>query len=461
MKGEYDKAIGCCDKALQFNPKFAPAWQTKGEALGAKGEYNKAIDCCDKALQYDPKFVYALITKSQALFLQNRYDEASDCCDQILKLDPESALAKKHKGEIQQMKDQHSAATLDKTRPDPESLQIKNTVLRSLQQLFQKKPTHKPARKTLVKNDSQSTLSPSIPYSALIFGKELGRGDFGIVFEGTLQLTEARSIKKVAIKQLPQVDKQSADTLAEFHQETQVIKQLNHSNIIRLYGVCTDQIPYCLAMEYMPRGSLYDVLHKDVPPLTTQTQEKIAIDIACGLAYLHDRKIMHHYLKSSNVLLNDDFHAKLTDFGLAEVRLKARVMSDRSDDDDTIRWMAPEIMVYKPYTSSADIYSYGVILWELVTRKIPFEGQPPAVIVPQVTQGKREAVDPIPESCPPKLSRLIRQCWTKELSERPSANDAINQLKEEVSSSPVTLTAGDSHLSNLDSNQETSVSYKR
>jgi Protein tyrosine and serine/threonine kinase len=309
-----------------------------------------------------------------------------------------------------------------------------------------------PKAKEITQPLGQINLSFSIPYSTLGFGKKLGQGGFGIVFKGTWQHTE------VAIKQLHMMDKQSADMLTEFHQETHLMIQLNHPNVIRLYGACIDQDPYCLVMEYMPKGSLYDVLHSALP-LTQELRERIAMDIACGLAYLHDKNILHRDLKSLNVLLDDHLRAKLADFGLAKVKLGSTTSSYHAVG--TTRWMAPEIMEDQPYTRSADMYSYGVVLWELVARKIPFEGKSEAAIIRQVTQNKRETVDAIPAGCTPKLSHLIRQCWTAEPPKRPSANEAITQLKGGVPSSPATQTVGGSYIGNLDSNQEASTSYKR
>jgi Ran GTPase-activating protein (RanGAP) involved in mRNA processing and transport/predicted Ser/Thr protein kinase len=291
----------------------------------------------------------------------------------------------------------------------------------------------------------QINLSFSIPYAALGFSEKLGQGGFGIVFKGTWQHSE------VAIKQL-HMDKSSTDTLEEFQRETQVMVQLNHPHVIRLYGVCIDQSPYCLVMEYMPKGSLYDVLRNTLP-LTQALQEQIAIDIACGLAYLHDKDILHRDLKSLNVLLDDRLHAKLADFGLAKVKLEASTTSSHRAVGTT-RWMAPEIMEEQPYARSADMYSYGVVLWELAARKIPFEGKPDLAVMRQVTQGKRETIDAIPANCPSKLSRLIRHCWIMEPAKRPSAEEAITQLR--TVSSPG---AADSYLDNFDSDRQASSSH--
>jgi sterile alpha motif and leucine zipper containing kinase AZK len=178
-----------------------------------------------------------------------------------------------------------------------------------------------------------------------------------------------------------------------------------------------------MVMEYMPRGSLWSVLQSALP-LDVKQRQQIALDIARGLAFLHNKGIFHRDLKSLNVLLDEHLHAKLCDFGLAKIKLESSSTASHQKVGTT-RWMAPEIMEEQPYTTNADIYSYGVTLWEIASRQIPFRDKPEPVVIRQVCQGKRE---PIPVDCPAKIAHLIRFCWEHDAAKRFTANQVVEQL---------------------------------
>jgi Ran GTPase-activating protein (RanGAP) involved in mRNA processing and transport/predicted Ser/Thr protein kinase len=283
---------------------------------------------------------------------------------------------------------------------------------------------------------SQIVLSFSIPHQALSFEQELGKGAYGVVFKGTWQHAE------VAIKQF-HLTRPTFEMATEFQKEAKLMARLRFPNIVQLYGVSVDKIPYCIVMEYMPQGSLYDVLHS-TRPLDWGQRHKIAVDIACGLAYLHKEGILHRDLKSLNVLLDErsgQLRAKLSDFGLAKIKLETRsVHTEKSVG--SVHWMAPELFEYPPqYTPQSDIYSYAMTLWEIASRQIPFKDIDPNAI-PRLIADK-DIRPKIPDDCPLKISQLISFCWNKDAMKRPTAEKAIEHLKtdsgEENSLSSVKL----------------------
>ncbi|HQY22136.1 MAG TPA: protein kinase [Gammaproteobacteria bacterium] len=257
-------------------------------------------------------------------------------------------------------------------------------------------------------------VSCQIEYKDLNFGKELGQGSFGIVYQGSYQFGS------VAIKKL-QIGNLSPEAHEEFRKEADMMAQLRHPNIVHFYGYCS--IPRCLVMEYMPKGSLFSVLQDKTQALDWDVRIRIAIDMVSGLAFLHSKSILHRDIKSLNILL-DDQKAKLTDFGLSKVKNETKSLTKNHQKSKelvgTLPWIAPELFEREQYTYKSDIYSLGITFWELASRKIPYAEDTPEAIPVFVGRGKREA---IPSDCPEKLAHLIQQCWAGNPESRPSASD--------------------------------------
>jgi serine/threonine protein kinase len=154
---------------------------------------------------------------------------------------------------------------------------------------------------------------------------------------------------------------------------------------------------------------------------------QIAIDVGAGLSYLHKQNIFHGDLKSPNILLDYQFKAKLSDFGFSA--LKALSVAFSLDKEGSVRWMAPELFDENPtHTKQCDIYSYGVILWEITSRKRPYHSMRREKIPLWISQGKREE---IPQDTPPSMAKLIAKCWDGRAEERPTAEEAAKTLREE------------------------------
>ncbi len=276
-----------------------------------------------------------------------------------------------------------------------------------------------PAHKIETASASKDNLltPDTIDYNELKFGKELGRGGFGIVYHGTWRHSD------IAIKQLL-MNNLSAKTREEFENESKIMGSLRAPNIVQFYGY-TLSPRYCIVMEYMPKGSLFSVLHSN-QELTWGNRIRIAADMAKGLAFLHQEGILHRDIKSLNVLLNNHLEAKLTDFGLSKVKNESQSTTIQSSAG-TYAWMAPELATSDDgCTRQTDIYSLGITFWELTSREIPFKKvAKPSLIPIRASQGVR---DEIPADCPAKLASLIKACWETEPEKRPNADEVASFL---------------------------------
>jgi tRNA A-37 threonylcarbamoyl transferase component Bud32 len=264
-----------------------------------------------------------------------------------------------------------------------------------------------------------------VHYFELTFEKKIAQGSFTRVFRGQWH------DRTVAIKILQ--DHTEANR-AQFIREVQIMDSLRHPNIVPLYGVSLEEGNNpCLVMEYLEGGSLFDRLGGS--PLTAEQQQRIALDIAHGLQYLHDRDVLHRDLKSSHVLLNNQHEAKLTDFGLA--KSQAAFVQTAAERSEAIAWMAPECLEGKDHTPSADIYSYGMLLWEIFTQQRPYTAwKDKKQIEKDVLAGQREK---IPDIVVPPLADLIRRCWQPDPQKRPALSEIVKILKDyfsEVNLSP-------------------------
>eukprot|EP01042_Synura_sphagnicola_P036592 gene36592-biopygen10918 len=222
----------------------------------------------------------------------------------------------------------------------------------------------------------------------------------------------------VAVKELL-LGQLTDDALREFEAEAQIMKELRHPNIVQFLGYCISPRP-CIVMEYMPRGSLHQLLRNRQAEILWDVRMRIALDITRGLAYLHAENIVHRDIKSMNVLLTEG-KACLADFGLARVKTDTLAVSTRSTQAaGTLRWMAPELFSPRAvYTRKSDMYSLGWVLWELASRRIPFHNATSNELIPMwVKEGERED---IPQDCPARLASVIKDCWHGDPTRRPEA----------------------------------------
>jgi len=234
--------------------------------------------------------------------------------------------------------------------------------------------------------------------------KLIGAGASAEVFRATYRGTD------VAVKVLKNMKGNEAEKLKELRRELGALLLLRHPNLVLFIGVGTNSTgAVCFLTEYCSGGALFNLLH-DPPliPLSWKQRCRIALDIAKGMNCLHSYKppILHRDLKSLNLLLvdqvkneSDPVVVKITDFGLARFQALDQHMTGAAG---TFHWMAPEVIMNQPYTIKADVYSYGIVLWEILTRRKPYEGINPTMIGYNVVHfNKRPDEKFIPPDCPP------------------------------------------------------------
>eukprot|EP01087_Luapelamoeba_hula_P007953 TRINITY_DN1967_c0_g1_i1.p1 TRINITY_DN1967_c0_g1~~TRINITY_DN1967_c0_g1_i1.p1 ORF type:complete len:883 (+),score=141.90 TRINITY_DN1967_c0_g1_i1:59-2707(+) len=254
----------------------------------------------------------------------------------------------------------------------------------------------------------------------LHFLQTVGIGSCGEVHQATWCGTSV-AVKKVFRGML------TGDSLKEFKTETQILRRLRHPNVVLFMGTCKTEIgELCIVTEFMPRGNLHDVLATETIEISWDLTLKMATDIAQGMNYLHtfSPPIIHRDLKSHNLLVDESFNIKVTDFGLAKAMANGQVASTFCG---TMPWTAPEIFKSQPYSTKADVYSYSIVLCELFTREEPYPGmERPQIIVGVSTAGLRPQV---PDACPTEYLELIRDCWNEEPEHRPTFVNILERLR--------------------------------
>ncbi|XP_027340309.1 probable serine/threonine-protein kinase SIS8 isoform X9 [Abrus precatorius] len=255
----------------------------------------------------------------------------------------------------------------------------------------------------------------NIDFSELTVGTRVGIGFFGEVFRGIWNGTD------VAIKVFLEQDL-TAENMEDFCNEISILSRLRHPNVILFLGACTKPPRLSMVTEYMEMGSLYYLIHLSgqKKKLSWRRRLRMLRDICKGLMCIHRMKIIHRDVKSANCLVNKHWTVKICDFGLSRI-ITDSPMRD-SSSAGTPEWMAPELIRNEPFTEKCDIFSLGVIMWELCTLNRPWEGVPPERVVYSVAnEGSR--LD-IPEG---PLGRLISDCWA-ESHERPSCEEILSRL---------------------------------
>ncbi|KAF2350193.1 Protein kinase domain [Trinorchestia longiramus] len=246
----------------------------------------------------------------------------------------------------------------------------------------------------------------SIPFEDIGDLEWLGSGAQGAVFRGRLRGALV-AVKKVKDKQETEINH---------------LRKLNHANIVRFKGVCTTPPVYCIVMEYCPFGPLFNLIkngHK-IPPQLVASWAK---QIAQGMNYLHLHRIIHRDLKSPNVLIGDQQRVKISDFGTSrEWNDVSAIMSFAG----TLAWMAPEVIRNEPCSEKVDIWSFGVVLWELLTGEIPYREVDNSAIIYGV--GSNSLHLPIPNSCPDGFKLIVQMCWNPESRHRPSFKHILMHL---------------------------------
>ncbi|KAJ8258719.1 hypothetical protein COCON_G00177310 [Conger conger] len=263
-----------------------------------------------------------------------------------------------------------------------------------------------------------------IEASRIKIEKIIGSGEFGEVCYGRMRLPGKRDIP-VALKTLKAgfSEKQRRDFLGE----ASIMAQFDHPNVIHLEGVVTRSKPVMIITEYMENGSLDSFLRRHDGQFTIIQLVGILRGIAAGMRYLADLGYVHRDLAARNILVNSNLVCKVSDFGLS------RVLEDDPNAAYTtsggkipIRWTAPEAIAYRKFSSASDVWSYGVVMWEVMSYgERPYWNLTNRDVIKSVEEGYRL---PAPMGCPGALHTLMLDCWQKDRNERPKFCQIVTVL---------------------------------
>ncbi|XP_010520229.1 PREDICTED: serine/threonine-protein kinase HT1-like isoform X2 [Tarenaya hassleriana] len=223
-------------------------------------------------------------------------------------------------------------------------------------------------------NAVDTTDEYSIDMSKLFLGLRFAHGLHSRLYHGKYN-DEAVAVKLITVPDDDENGCLRARLEKQFTKEVTLLSRLHHPNVIKFVGACKDPPVYCIITEYLAEGSLRSYLHKlENKTLPLQRLIAFALDIARGMEYIHSQHVIHRDLKPENILIDDEFHLKIADFGIA---CEEEYCDLVADDPGTYRWMAPEMIKRKPYGRKADVYSFGLVLWEMVAGSIPYEDMNP------------------------------------------------------------------------------------
>ncbi|XP_034445706.1 protein-tyrosine kinase 6b [Hippoglossus hippoglossus] len=256
-----------------------------------------------------------------------------------------------------------------------------------------------------------------LPQEQFTLEEELGTGYFADVYRGRW-----KNHINVAIKI---IKSDSELNHREFQREVQILKSLRHRHLISLFAVCTASSPYYIITELMEKGSLLTFLRGPEGAL----QDAAALidmgaQVADGMSYLEEQNSIHRDLAARNVLVGGDYICKVADFGLARVIKEPFYISE--DKKIPYKWCAPEAISHGKFSNKSDVWSFGVLLYEIITYGgVPYPAFSNQEVFQQVTKGYRM---PAPAKCPDLLYGIMMQCWSHEPNERPHFKSLKLQL---------------------------------
>ncbi|XP_023669780.2 insulin-like growth factor 1b receptor [Paramormyrops kingsleyae] len=267
--------------------------------------------------------------------------------------------------------------------------------------------------------------------------RELGQGSFGMVYEGVAKgVVKGEAETRVAIKTVN--ESASMRERIEFLNEASVMKEFNCHHVVRLLGVVSQGQPTLVIMELMTRGDLKSHLRSlrskenscsdTLPPLKKMIQ--MAGEIADGMAYLNANKFVHRDLAARNCMVAEDFTVKIGDFGMTRDIYETDYYRKGGKGLLPVRWMSPESLKDGVFTTNSDVWSFGVVLWEIATlAEQPYQGMSNEQVLRFVMDG---GLLDKPDNCPDMLFELMRMCWQYHPKARPSFLEIINGIKDEL-----------------------------
>jgi len=266
---------------------------------------------------------------------------------------------------------------------------------------------------------------PEIPAEEIQFDKTrdlIGEGAFGKVYRA-----KCRG-KDVAVK-MPNRQKLSKEELESFRHEVQMMRRIFHPNVVLFLGACSNENCLMFVTELM-EGDLEHLIRNPNIKLSFTEKIKLAKDAALGMNWLHGiNSIIHRDLKPANLLYDKNRNVKVTDFGFCQFKPRDQLLKDKRGPKGTALYMAPEVMTGRPFDERADVYSFGPILWEILTGKELFEQYEEWDEFQEAICDRNERPE-IPADCPPALASLMQKCWAKNPEERPGFKEIVFRLDE-------------------------------
>jgi len=268
-----------------------------------------------------------------------------------------------------------------------------------------------------------------ISFDDIRFEEKIGEGSFGEVYRGFLWGQEV-ALKKLRIKG-------TTDNIKEFRKELKIMRTLRHPNIVEFLGACVEPNRMCIVTEYLANGSLEDVLERNAKRKKRISIKRIvalAKDIARGLNWLHHKGIIHRDLKTANILVDSSGKGKLADFGLSHIKSSSGdPICGTYGVVGTPCYMAPEVLQKNPYGVKADIFSFAIVLCEMILGKYPYDNEPEstATFEKAIVSGLRPDVP----ACIPAMQNLIVSCWAENPDDRPAMDqimDALERMEQDL-----------------------------
>ena len=277
-------------------------------------------------------------------------------------------------------------------------------------------------------------------YSSIEVLEELGEGAFGRVFKARapgITVTQSACGDFVAVKTLK--EDAEKDQLEDFCKEVQTCIQFDHKNVIRLVGVCSQSIQKCMIFEYMDLGSLDELLRKSDPhnpscdcdqtvKISPQVFMHCALMVAEGATYLASLSFVHRDIAARNCLVDHNLCVKIADFGMSrKVNQMDYYRIGSTQACLPIRWMPPEALLFGKFTHKSDVWSFGVLMWEIYTfGRQPYGGSSDYEVIDKIKSGQFLEC---PELCAASVYDIMKSCWTRSPSSRPTMEHITRRIK--------------------------------
>ena len=259
----------------------------------------------------------------------------------------------------------------------------------------------------------------------------LGSGGFGSVYEANYRN------QKVALKRLHTNTKNKKAAMQSFQAETSAeILAFDHPNVVKTLAVSSAESledQPCFIMEFVSTRNLQHVLDDPTEKMDSQRRTKVAHEINSALVYVHDCNIVHLDLKPVNVLVSPDGVCKLGDFGCCQFLEEKPNTPTRSYLTGTFAYRAPELLKGEKPSNKADVFSFGIVLWQLLSRDIPYKNENHQVVIFRVVACNLRPKIPVDIEVDNKYKELMTSCWSGSPAERPSSHESLNILEEWLS----------------------------